>query len=299
MGGNDGFLQIRFPVKKMKAHATSYAILANATQFLKVKYPIEFFCSHLQQAVDENYNLIKNVAKRKYGVKFYMPEINKSSDKFTIYDNKIVWSLSSMKGVGLKAAKEIISKQPFTSFHDFFERINKRIVNIKVVKVLIIANVFREFGKRNRIAKIYGKLRKDKEYLKMTKEEWELEASKVMTYFKQSVRDLFPTKTKSAITYEEFSEAKIGKRVIVAGIIENYREINSKRGMMILMKVSDSGENFAIVCWNNFYNRLSENGIKLDNGLAVRVSGYKNLSNLEEEQITLGRESGAYVKVLT
>jgi len=204
-----------------------------------------------------------------------------------------------MKGVGLKAAKEIISKQPFTSFHDFFERINKRIVNIKVVKVLIIANVFREFGKRNRIAKIYGKLRKDKEYLKMTKEEWELEASKVMTYFKQSVRDLFPTKTKSAITYEEFSEAKIGKRVIVAGIIENYREINSKRGMMILMKVSDSGENFAIVCWNNFYNRLSENGIKLDNGLAVRVSGYKNLSNLEEEQITLGRESGAYVKVLT
>jgi DNA polymerase-3 subunit alpha len=102
--------------KKMKGHATPYGILAYTTQYLKVKYPLEFFCAHLEQAADDEYAQIKSVASNNYGVKFTMPHINISKDKFVIHDESIAWSLTSIKGLGHKAAQEIIGKQPFSSF---------------------------------------------------------------------------------------------------------------------------------------------------------------------------------------
>ena len=171
-----------------KAHSTSYSIIANATQFLKVHYPTEFFCSLLRQATDEEYGNITNISKKNYGVKFIMPEINTSKEKFVIHNDKIVFSFESLKGIGVKAAIAIVENQPYKSMDDFFVRVNKRVVNVKVVRVLITAKVFRKFGGRNKMNKQYLKLRKDDSYVKKTKEEWDAEAASIITYARKSIK---------------------------------------------------------------------------------------------------------------
>ena len=290
-----GFASYSFP----KAHSSAYALLTNATQYLKVNYPIEFFCAYLQYVEHDEYGIVKNIASEKYNVKFINPDINESKEMLIIKDNKILWSLTSIKGIGVKAANEIVSKQPFDSFGDFYKRINKRIINVRIVNLLMTANAFRKFDKRNKILKQYSKPHNDIEYKIKSKNEWRLEANNIMSYLNKSVRQMFPNETRSVNTFEEFTDAKIGKRMIVAGIISMYKEINSKRGKMIIMKVDDSGNEFNMVCWNDFYNRLKENNITLKVGMAVRVSGTKNLSHREEEQLALGKESSSYIKVLS
>ena len=281
-----------------KAHSTAYALIANATQYLKVKYPTEFFCAFLRQATDDEFNMIKNVSMKVYDVKYIMPKINLSKENFIIHDDKIVWSLTSIKGIGSKAAAEIISKQPFDSFEDFFNRVNKRVVNVKVVRTLIIANVFKEFGNRNKISKLYAKLRNDLEYPIMGKNDWDLQASKIIPYFKQSVKDLFPDKMGAVMSYQKFLDTDIGNRVVVAGFIGPIRDIQTKRGIMIIMNIIDASDSYTVICWNDMYKRLLDKKINLSVGMAIKVSGIKSLSQFNKEQITLGREASSYVKVL-
>jgi DNA polymerase III subunit alpha len=290
-----GFSQYAFP----KAHATAYALIANATQYLKIHYPIEFFCAFLQQAADDEYLAIKGVSEDKYKTKYIMPEINLSKDIFVIHQNKITWSLTSIKGIGHKAANEIVKSQPYKNFDDFFNRVNKRVVNIRVVKALITANVFRKFGIRNEISKQYKVLRKDKAYERHGKTEWNRLASEIMPYALESVKKMFPNKMGGVITTQKFYDADDGDRVVIAGTIEAMRTVNSRYGNMIIMRVFDIGELYNIVCWNAMYKRLEADDISLKVGMPVKISGYKGLSNMGEPQIQLGHENGAYIKCLT
>jgi DNA polymerase III alpha subunit len=289
-----GFSLYAFP----KAHGSAYALLANATQWLKVTYPIEFFCAFLEQATDDEYLGIRSVSTSFYNVQYIMPDINISKPQFTIYDKKIAWSLQSIKGIGYKAAQAIIEAQPYSSFEDFHSRVNKRTINVRVMKSLITSNAFREFGGRNKISRILSELRKEEKPAKKHVEEWNLDASKIMPYFKQSIRKLFPDDTNNAMSAERVAELRQGKRILVAGVIDTIRYVKSKRGMMIILKIVDDSDTFSIVCWNDFFKRLESKGIKLETGMAIKVSGFKGQSYLGEEQIALGSEPECYIKIL-
>jgi DNA polymerase-3 subunit alpha len=288
-----GFSQYAFP----KGHATSYAIIANATQFLKVHYPVEFFCAFLDQVPDDEYNPIRGVAIREYDVSFILPHINLSKAHFTIHRNQIVWALASIKGVGFKAAKAIMAAQPFESFKDFHKRVNKRVVNIRVIKALTVVNAFRKFGDRNEIMKKLAKLRNEK-FEPRTEDEWNFEMGNLIPYGKRSVAEIFPFQMNSVMSYDEFLAKSKHKRVVIAGTIDNIRNVQSKRGAMSILKVTDMGETYNVVLWNDMVKRLSENHIKLEKGLPVKISGIKGSSYLGEEQITLGKEQECYVKIL-
>ncbi len=289
-----GFSQYAFP----KAHSTSYALIANATQYLKIHYPLEFFCSYLEQATDEEYEKISSISSQKYRIKYVMPEINLSKINFTIHNDKIVWSLMSIKGIGIKAAEEIVSKQPFSSFEDFFKRINKSKVNVKVMNALIACKVFRKFGTRNEIYEEYLSLRNEKFEGKKSRAFWDQEARKLMTYYKQDIKKIFPNSMRSVFSYKKFIDAVPGTRIVVAGFISGFRKINSKNGEMFFFKVINRDGAFPIICWNSMVSRLEKKKIKLENDIPVKLSGYKSLSNMNEEQITLGREEKAYIKIL-
>jgi len=281
-----------------KAHSTAYSLIANATQYLKKYYPTEFFCALLQQAVDTEYLKIYNISKNKYKVKYINPSINLSKETFTFHKNKIVWSLPSIKGIGEKAAIEIVKEQPYKSFEDFFNRVNKRVVNIRVLRILITANVFRKFGTRNKIYKQLAQLRKDTPTELHNTDEWKVLAGEIMPWVKQTVRDMFPEKMGSVITYDEFLAKPLKARVVVAGFITALRLVKSKRGNMYILKVTDSEASFSVVCWNERYKIMKEKNIEIEIGTPVKVSGYKSLSHMDEDQIALGDESGSYIKPL-
>lgn len=127
-----------------KSHAAAYTVLAYATGWLKYHYPAEYLCSLLNHKDKvEDYIGILNDA-RELGVEICLPDINLSGVDFSVVDGKILFGLSSLKGIGLSCAGEIIKERKeggsYKSFKDYMVRKGSS------AKDLIDAGCFDEFG---------------------------------------------------------------------------------------------------------------------------------------------------------
>lgn len=132
------------------SHAEAYSILAWVWAYYKANYPLEFYCwmlSSLWQSTgkvewtskDKVYMLLLDY--KQHGYKLLYPDINRSKETFII-DKDETWKeyirvgFNYIKGLGSKQAKEIVSKQPFISYQDFLSRIDRRVVNSKILWML-------------------------------------------------------------------------------------------------------------------------------------------------------------------
>jgi DNA polymerase-3 subunit alpha len=151
-----------------RGHAASYALIGYLCQYLKVNYPIEFFSCLLTFTPEpEKHGAIISLAIKKYNIDFKPPSVNYPEIKYSVISDLsgkeyIRKPLNALKGVGDKAVESILENAPFTSMEDFFNKVNKRVVNKGVVEKLIITGCFNEFGKRKEVYKLYRNLRKDK-----------------------------------------------------------------------------------------------------------------------------------------
>lgn len=116
-----------------KAHSAGYALLSYRTAFLKYYYPLEFMTMQFNSEIDEHKKFNKYRSEcNLFGIKMLPPDINISTEKFTIENNAIRFGLGAIKNVGMKSAKhinEIRGNQKFVSLYDFMERIDTGIVN--------------------------------------------------------------------------------------------------------------------------------------------------------------------------
>ncbi|MEM4726301.1 MAG: DNA polymerase III subunit alpha, partial [Nitrososphaerales archaeon] len=119
-----------------KSHAYAYGELGYITLYLKHHYPLEWWCSVLN-------NEDKEDRIRKYisylGNKIKPPSLKTPTNAYTIIGNKIAAPISAIKSVGPAVVKEIISKGPFSSIEDFVARIDHSKVNIGAMTALIKA----------------------------------------------------------------------------------------------------------------------------------------------------------------
>lgn len=126
-----------------KSHATAYATIAYWCQFLKVYYPTEFYWALLRNEPDRAH--LKALAKeaKRAGMQILNPHVSFSRDVFSIDpDGNIRGSLVDIKGVGKGAAATVMECQPFKSFLDFAQRVDRRRCNRGVVVTLIKAGAF-------------------------------------------------------------------------------------------------------------------------------------------------------------
>lgn len=126
-----------------KSHATAYATIAYWCQFLKVYYPTEFYWALLRNEPDRAH--LKQLAKeaKRAGQRILNPHVSHSKDVFSIDPaGNIRGSLVDIKGVGKGAAATVMACQPFRSFLDFVQRIDRRRCNRGVVVTLIKAGAF-------------------------------------------------------------------------------------------------------------------------------------------------------------
>jgi len=141
------------------SHATSYGVFAYITAWLKFYYPIEYMAALLSTSMEDDKKLSIYIAETKrMKIRIKSPEINKSCEKFTISGKEIIYPFTAIKQCGTKAVEVILNERKeseFEDFGDFFNRINKRIVNVGVMVNLILAGCFRKFGPR---AKIFDRL---------------------------------------------------------------------------------------------------------------------------------------------
>lgn len=92
-----------------RSHAVEYSIISYWTMWVRVRYPAEYFAACLSIAKEEKLPGLVTDA-RKYGIEILPPDINKSSDKFTIPDNDhILAPFSAVKGVSEMTARRIVA----------------------------------------------------------------------------------------------------------------------------------------------------------------------------------------------
>ncbi len=143
-----------------KSHSTAYALIAYQTAYLKAHYPIEFLTALLSSVKEDKDKVALYIYEaKKWGIKIFLPDVNKSQEDFSIEGNSIRFGLSAIRNVGSSVVEEIISSRqtrPFQSFLDFLTRVDLSRVNKKAVESLIKAGAFDSLGyKRKELLNSY------------------------------------------------------------------------------------------------------------------------------------------------
>ena len=141
-----------------KAHATSYALIAYQTAYLKANYPAEYITALLITHADQLEKVGNAVTEcRRLHIPVLPPDINRSQISFAIEkdgDNTpaIRFGLSVIKNVGHGAVEPLIAERnkggDFKSIEDLCRRCDLRSVNKRVMESLIKAGALDSLGRR-------------------------------------------------------------------------------------------------------------------------------------------------------
>ncbi|MDZ7765259.1 MAG: DNA polymerase III subunit alpha [Melioribacteraceae bacterium] len=135
-----------------KSHAVAYSIVAYQTAYLKAHFLPEFLAANLTNEFG-NTNKVTMLLDdcRKLKVTVLPPDVNKASVYFSVENNEIIFGMSAIKNVGIKAIKEIIRVneeigRPFKSLYDFCANVDTRLVNKRALEGLVLAGAFDRIG---------------------------------------------------------------------------------------------------------------------------------------------------------
>jgi DNA polymerase-3 subunit alpha len=131
-----------------KSHAAAYSLVAYQTGWLKRHHPAAFVSATLSSEMantDKVQFFYKDAIDN--GLIFLPPDINQSGIRFRPVDGKTIrYGLGAIKGTGEAALSVILKVRgeggPFRDLFDFCRRIDKRVVNRRVVEALIRAGAF-------------------------------------------------------------------------------------------------------------------------------------------------------------
>ncbi|MCJ8277654.1 MAG: DNA polymerase III subunit alpha, partial [Bdellovibrionales bacterium] len=136
-----------------KSHSAAYCVIAAQTAWLKAYYPIEFYAALLSTEMSDTDKIVKYIKLcRRRDIDIQAPHINFSDYKFTVKGETLYYSLAAIKGVGQSAveaiieAREELPDKKYESLEQFFEVVDLRRVNKKVIECLIKAGAFDGFG---------------------------------------------------------------------------------------------------------------------------------------------------------
>jgi DNA polymerase-3 subunit alpha len=130
-----------------KSHAAAYALLAYQTAYMKAHHAAAFIAANLSAVMDDTDKVRQfyedGVAN---GLTILPPDLNASEYRFVPVDRKTVrYGLGGVRGTGESAINAILEarrKAPFADLFDFCSRVDKRIVNRRVVEALVRAGAF-------------------------------------------------------------------------------------------------------------------------------------------------------------
>ncbi len=161
-----------------KSHAAAYCVLAAQTAWLKSYYPVEFYAAMLSTEMSDTDKVVQYVKDaREHSIDVRAPHVNASEHKFSVKGETVYFGLGAIKGVGESAVDAIVearSKLPnesFSSLDEFFESVDLRRVNKKVIECLIKAGALDNFGyHRAQLYEGYAKLIESSESTREEKE---------------------------------------------------------------------------------------------------------------------------------
>jgi DNA polymerase III subunit alpha len=137
-----------------KSHSAAYGLVSYQTAYLKTHYPTEFMAALLSSEVSKPENVVKYIAEcKEMGISVEPPDVQISGAQFTPQGDAIRFGLAGIKNVGgnaiesiLKAREEIGGR--FSSFWQFCEKVDLRVMNSRVIQSLIKAGALDSLGTR-------------------------------------------------------------------------------------------------------------------------------------------------------
>ena len=149
-----------------KSHAYGYALVAFQTAYLKAHHPVEYLACLLTSVKSSLEKAAVYIAEcRALGIRVLTPDINRSVTDFAALapdevpegiglplgsPGAITFGLSAVRNVGTGLVAQLLVERdehgPFTSFHDFAERVPEPVLNKRAVESLIKAGAFDSLG---------------------------------------------------------------------------------------------------------------------------------------------------------
>lgn len=259
-----------------RSHSAVYAIVAYVSQWMKVHFPIAYWAA----VVDWNCRkkegelLANKRAAAASGVRFLMPDINKSKTHFTIDEEEKMprWSLSGIAGIGEKTAQNIVSGQPYTSVEDFCKRV--RGVNINNKLQLAFAGAFDTICDRKQaIDKIYATNKKKKKP-KITDATLLSSYHAALGFFENKLATIYKGISEKVWDENEMIETEPQEPLMVAGMVSTVKKIKTKKGdVMAKVVLVDSDETFELTVFPTQWT-ISASSFKIGN--VVQVGGFKS-----------------------
>jgi DNA polymerase-3 subunit alpha len=293
-----------------KAHAASYGKVAYQTAYMKANFPAIYMAAVLTAESGDNEKIAEIIAEcKRMGIPVLPPNINESFEGFTVIKGKtkdeIRFGLTTIKNFGEGIAKTIITerkdKGKFKSLENFLDRIHDRNLNKKSLEALIKCGAMDEFGERGAmLANMEDILSYNKEQTKdganhdslfgaadfidmpglKLKEAAPAKPGDMLIWEKELLglyisghpldkhKERLDTRNTNIMRARE--GLKEGMLAVVAGIIEELKEIRTKKGdIMYFAKVADFSGSIEVVFFPKVCDQFKQM-IIIDNCVAVK-----------------------------
>ncbi|MBX3663351.1 MAG: DNA polymerase III subunit alpha [Burkholderiales bacterium] len=131
-----------------KSHAAAYALVAYQTAYMKAHHPAPFMAANMSAVMNDTDKVQQLVDDaRDNGLEVLAPDINSGVYRFEpVDDRRIRYGLGGIKGTGEGAINHIVELReaggPYRDLFDFCHRVDKRLVNRRVVESLVRAGAF-------------------------------------------------------------------------------------------------------------------------------------------------------------
>jgi len=129
------------------SHAAAYALVAYQTAYMKAHHAAAFIAANMSAVMGDT-DKVELFAEdaRGHGIELLVPDVNQSNYRFEPVGGKSIrYGLGAIKGTGEAAIASVVKARkqgPFTDLFDFCHRVDKRLVNRRVVESLIRAGAF-------------------------------------------------------------------------------------------------------------------------------------------------------------
>ena len=286
-----------------KSHSVAYSMISYKMAYLKAHYPLYFYLSLLKGALNDDIKTINYIKEmKKHNIKIIKPDINKSTDEFSIYYDNILLPFNIIKGIGSDVARKIIKARDdgFTDIYDFFLKVVNSGISQNIIELLITSGCLDNFG-YNRQTLInnmdslinYGNLCKDlgsdfvlkpevnisDEFERETLIKQEKECfgfyltNHPVSFYKNKIKSI------NLIDINKY----FNKNITCVVMIDKIKEITTKKGeKMAFLSCSDEEASCDITIFPNLYKELlniSKSDIIKVEGRVERRSNYNIIAN--------------------
>jgi len=275
-----------------RSHAACYATIAYQTAYLKAHYPTEFMAALLNSKgadIERISFLIEEI--KDMGIQVLPPDINESFSDFTpLKEKKIRFGLGAIKNVGSNVVRAIIEEREkagaYKDISDFIQRIQQKDLNKKSMEALIKSGAMDKLEERNKLLYNLEKILKASQEVRKQalNNQADLFHGIESPAFRIKLDEAPPAEEKKCLKWEKellgfyisshplkkyerilkskatalkrISSSLRGRNIVVGGVIEEIRRINTRNGdIMLFVTLEDLSSRREIVVFSNILQK--------------------------------------------